>query len=112
VRRLDELDDGGGDAEPEESAPIPPPRSRRRFDDRDDGTVSSSPKLSPTRKAAPKVWRPPVDEEPAPSAAPPESPRRALPRDPLRKGGIAFDDDDGDLADYMHPDDVPPKRDE
>jgi hypothetical protein len=29
------------------------------------------------------------------------------PRDPARKGGISFDDDD--LADYMHPDDVPPK---
>lgn len=31
-----------------------------------------------------------------------------LPRDPAHKGGISFDDDD-DLADYMHPDDVPPK---
>jgi hypothetical protein len=30
-----------------------------------------------------------------------------LPRDPTRKGGISFDDDD--LAEYMHPDDVPPK---
>jgi hypothetical protein len=30
-----------------------------------------------------------------------------VPRDPARKGGISFDDDD--LADYMHPDDVPPK---
>ncbi|HEX3764954.1 MAG TPA: hypothetical protein VHW23_39940 [Kofleriaceae bacterium] len=30
------------------------------------------------------------------------------PRDPARKGGISFDDED-DLADYMHPDDVPPK---
>ena len=26
-----------------------------------------------------------------------------------RKGGISFEDDDSDLADYMHPDDVPPK---
>jgi hypothetical protein len=33
--------------------------------------------------------------------------RPAFPRDPARKGGISFDDDD--LADYMHPDDVPPK---
>jgi len=31
-----------------------------------------------------------------------------LPHDPARKGGISFDDDD-DLAEYMHPDDVPPK---
>jgi len=34
--------------------------------------------------------------------------RPAVARDPSRKGGISFDDDD-DLADYMHPDDVPPK---
>jgi hypothetical protein len=33
------------------------------------------------------------------------SPSSHLPRDPTRKGGISFDDDD--LADYMHPDDVP-----
>jgi hypothetical protein len=35
------------------------------------------------------------------------SPSGHPPRDPARKGGISFDDDD--LADYMHPDDVPPK---
>jgi hypothetical protein len=35
------------------------------------------------------------------------APTRPIPRDPARKGGISFDDDD--LADYMHPDDVPPK---
>jgi hypothetical protein len=29
-------------------------------------------------------------------------------KDPGRKGGISFEDDD-DLADYMHPDDVPKK---
>jgi hypothetical protein len=29
------------------------------------------------------------------------------PRDPDRKGGIRFDEDD--LSDYMHPDDVPPR---
>ena len=33
--------------------------------------------------------------------------RPTFPRDPARKGGISFDDED--LADYMHPDDVPPK---
>ena len=33
--------------------------------------------------------------------------RPTLPRDPTRKGGISFDDED--LADYMHPDDVPAK---
>lgn len=31
--------------------------------------------------------------------------RPSFPRDPTRKGGISFDDED--LADYMHPDDVP-----
>jgi hypothetical protein len=30
-------------------------------------------------------------------------------RDKNRKGGISFEEDDDDLADYMHPDDVPPK---
>jgi len=73
------------------------------------------------------VWRPPVDvadpddpldddgtvaavtgkaaAAPAPRQPPPRrGPRRAGPR-----GGISFDDedDDADLADYMHPDDVP-----
>jgi hypothetical protein len=53
------------------------------------------------------VWRP-VDPEPEVEEAPPPSrePRR-LPNNPSRKGGIAFDDED--LAEYMHPDDVPPK---
>lgn len=74
--------------------------------DREDGTVSSGrwapPKgATPSREAAaPRVWRPPVAE--APTVTP-----------PTRKGGIRFevepDPDDADLADYMHPDDVPPK---
>jgi hypothetical protein len=37
----------------------------------------------------------------------PAAKRTLLPRDPRRKGGISFDDDD--LNEYMHPDDVPPK---
>jgi len=85
-----------------------PPTSRTRFDDRkpderrpggNDGTVSSG-----------AVWRPPgpkhahADDNTA--LEPP-----AKPAPPARKGGITFgsDDDDSDLADYMHPDDVPPK---
>ncbi|HWU89387.1 MAG TPA: hypothetical protein VN253_19135 [Kofleriaceae bacterium] len=77
-----------------------------------DGTVSSlsgARRPAPSKPAAPpRVWRPtvPAGADEAPTI--PESRRaRALPRDPHRKGGIQFDDDD--LADYMHPDDVPPK---
>ncbi|MFT3696794.1 MAG: hypothetical protein QM831_26870 [Kofleriaceae bacterium] len=79
VGRLERMDDGHGDEEE-----VAYPKTRERFDRRgdDDGTVS----------AAPKVWKPPV--------APPE--RKKL-------GGISFPDDDEDLAEYMHPDDVPKK---
>lgn len=87
VAHLDELD-----AEQPADEPARPPL-RHRFDDRkDDGTVSANTWAPPTRSKTPaKVWRPPV--EPA--------------RDPKQTGGISFDDDD--LADYMHPDDVPPR---
>ena len=98
VRRLDEIDDDSDEPEPEVArAP-----SRTRFDDREDGTVSSS-RWSPPKRATPaRVWRPTAEPEaPAPT-------RRAMPRNPHNKGGIAFEDDD-DLTDYMHPDDVPPK---
>jgi hypothetical protein len=104
-------------------------RDRDRDDDRDrdrddDGTVSATrggagagpgsgpARWSPPKPAAPqRVWRPTlVDDEPPPEPRAPGSPRSPLPLpgDPHRKGGISFDDDD-DLADYMHPDDVPPK---
>ncbi len=82
------------------------PTSRGRFDDRDrggDGTVSSSrwtPPSGPTARATePRVWRP-IAERAAASPVPPAV--RAH-----KGGGITFDDDD--LAEYMHPDDVPPK---
>jgi len=55
-------------------------------------------------------WRPATDPGAGgPAAASPPSPTRRppLPHDPSRKGGISFDDDDDDLDDYMHPDDVP-----
>lgn len=71
-----------GDGAPRREVATPP--SRSRFDDRSDGTVSSA-KWSPPKVPASKVWKP----EP-------------------KKGGISFDDD-ADLAEYMHPDDVPPK---
>lgn len=92
------------------------PPTRSRFDTRsagrdekrsDDGTVSSGAKWAPPARAGrpTNVWRPPADyaahtDEPPPAKA------------AAKKGGITFgndDDDDSDLADYMHPDDVPPK---
>jgi hypothetical protein len=106
VAHLDELD-AGEDPEPEG------PRSiRRRFDtrdargrnnkDEDDGTTSSATWVPPTRKRGSsigeRVWRPPAD------AAPPAPAKKT--------GGIRFEeDDDSDLAEYMHPDDVPKKPD-
>lgn len=113
IRHLDELDaEAEGSEDDVASAPV-----RRRFDDRgaasprrdsraDDGTVGSGARWSPPRTAAPaRVWRPPADEAPEAAAKPSRIP--SLPKDPHRKGGISFEDDD--LADYMHPDDVPPK---
>ncbi len=70
---------------------------------------SSSDRWSPPKPSAPqRVWRPSLVEDDPPPEPLDSLPSRPLPRDPLRKGGIAFDDDE-DLADYMHPDDVPPK---
>jgi len=122
VRTLDELD-GDDSGDDEDLAEVARPSSRKRFDDRDDGTVSSSSPASasasrpwaPRKPSAPqRVWRPQTDPTPAPtpdeappvSSSSPREPRR-LPNNPARKGGIAFDDED--LAEYMHPDDVPPK---
>ncbi|HEY0190883.1 MAG TPA: hypothetical protein VGC42_07140, partial [Kofleriaceae bacterium] len=56
------------------------------------------------------MWRADPDA-PGPEDLPTSPSRRyQLAPDPHRKGGISFDDDD-DLADYMHPDDVPPRTD-
>jgi len=125
IRNLDELDAGTEDDS--EDITTTQPFDRRRFDDRgappartgsrsparsgEDGTVGSGARWSPPKSAAPaRVWRPTADE--APEAEAEAAPRRGpqvptLPKDPHRKGGISFEDDD--LADYMHPDDVPPK---
>ncbi len=120
VAQLDEIDAAEGEEYVEE--PAAAPRSRRD----EDGTVSAASWSRPTkvgrpsarpaapapRRAEPRVWRPPADSAPArpddeiTMAQRPIS--RAEPKDPTRKGGIHFDDDE-DLAEYMHPDDVPPK---
>jgi hypothetical protein len=107
VAHLDELDSGAAHHEDEHDESSPPLPARKRFDARgrdrgdDDGTVSSMGKTwAPPNRKRPeaKVWRPPVED------TPPASPR---PRPP-KKGGISFEEDE-DLAEYMHPDDVPPK---
>jgi hypothetical protein len=162
VAHLDELDAdadaGAASHEDEHDESIAAPPARNRFDDRrgatkrggraatsdrarardDDGTVSSRTwsRPSPAKPAAPRVWRPPVDDAPTTPPAPakaarpadeitarerPSQPARrsssddittpsrpSKRKDPLRKGGIHFDDDE-DLSEYMHPDDVPPK---
>jgi len=92
-----------------------------------DGTVASGAAMRSTRPTTPGRPKP---AEPAPPRAPapikpretglrqeiddvptladmPAAKRTLLPRNPQRKGGISFDDDD--LDEYMHPDDVPPR---
>jgi hypothetical protein len=127
VDHLEELDEheASNAAERDSSPTVPPPSRRSRFDDReaparDDGTVSSSKWTPPPRRPGKPttVWKPNLDATP-PAASddlvPPTNPghKRLPTRDPARKGGISFDEvDEDDLADYMHPDDVPPKKDE
>lgn len=151
VAHLDELD-ASSSHEDEHDESIAAPLARNHFDDRrtaakrgasrerdDDGTVSSRTwsRPTPAKPAAPRVWRPPVDDAPTTPPAAAAATGKARPtdeitarerpsqrrsssedittpsrpakrKDPLRKGGIHFDDDE-DLAEYMHPDDVPPK---
>lgn len=128
LEHLEELDaeDNAANAERDSSPTVPPPSRRARFDDRgssapkhlrddEDGTVSSSRWTPPARRPGKptRVWKPNVETAPAPDdddLSPPTKPghKRLPTKDPARKGGISFDDED-DLADYMHPDDVPKK---
>ena len=134
VSQLDDIDAASSHDDHDHDEEVAAPPSRNRFDarkrDESDGTVSSKtwrpPALSSSRPAAPpakkppaRVWRPPADNnEEAPHRPedeitarerPAARPIVPKPKDPLRKGGISFEDDDDDLADYMHPDDVPAK---
>lgn len=138
VRHLDDLDASSDEADNEALRDIAAAPQRQRFDARrsptpaparsargrdEDGTVGSGVRWTPPKPAAPqRVWRPPADDAPshphedrhAASEEAPAAPARrgvpipAMPNHPHRKGGISFEDDD-DLAEYMHPDDVPPK---
>jgi hypothetical protein len=119
IEHLEELDaEDAGRGDERDSSPTVAPPSRRRFDDRgsaqeDDGTVSATRWKPPTRRDKPtRVWKPNVEPPVVDELAPPTLPGHKKPRDPERKGGISFgnDDDDADLAEYMHPDDVPPKK--
>jgi hypothetical protein len=86
----------------------PSGRTTGRTSGRDDGTVASTKWVAPAKKAAAaaasRIWRPLVEPDDPPTA-PSERPA------PKKLGGISFakDDDDSDLAEYMHPDDVPLK---
>lgn len=117
IRHLDELD---AEAEAAGDDDVATPPVRRRFDTRgsstaaDDGTVTSSARWSPPKRATPaaaaatRVWRPPAEVPDEPAPPPGRKPLvPTMPPGPHRKGGISFEDDD--LADYMHPDDVPAK---
>ena len=107
VEYLDSVDEG----EEQDVRDVAPAPARSRFDDRDrDGTVSSSKWVAPPRKAPAKVWRPPaeIEERPADEITARDQPVAK----PKKKDGISFgktEDEDDDLAEYMHPDDVPPK---
>ncbi len=126
IEHLEEIDaaESSQAAERDSSPTVPPPSRRARFDDRgppaareNDGTVSSARWKPPTQRPEKptRVWKPNVDAVSASaddSSAPTNPGHKKLPaRDPNRKGGISFgtDEDDADLADYMHPDDVPKK---
>ncbi len=114
LEHLEELDGEEAVRDERDSSPTVGPPTRRRFDDRkeDDDTVSSTRWKPPTRREKPtRVWKPSVDAAPVDDLSPPTVPGHHKPRDPERKGGISFgnDDDASDLAEYMHPDDVPKK---
>ncbi|MEZ4400254.1 MAG: hypothetical protein R3B06_09555 [Kofleriaceae bacterium] len=86
-----------------ERGPVRGGAPRARAGDDDDGTVSAAAWRPPAPRRPAPVWRPPADDLAEVVAAAPAP----------RAGGIQFtpagDDDEEDLAAYMHPDDVPPR---
>ncbi len=117
----------GGDRGSERGGDWVAPPTRERYDrGDDDGTVSSNSWRPPSRPAPshPAPGYPPAPR-PAPAPARPET-RASEPARPVRRaadepgarfqerpraGGIQFDPggDDDDLAEYMNPDDLPPR---
>ncbi|MCX5742578.1 MAG: hypothetical protein NT062_08785 [Proteobacteria bacterium] len=102
---------------PRAASPTIAGSTHRRAAEADDTVSSRAARVVPPAAAvaAQRVWRPtPID---APEQETPAEPRPVAPAfrakamvPPPRRGGISFDDEeDADLADYMHPDDVPAK---
>ncbi len=98
-----------------------PPGIRERFDRRPPRPPPIEPRTDEDGTVSSKTWKPPAPRPAAEPPAPKERVRKTLEEPgarvqeqaPARKGGIQFtrddDDHDEDLAQYMHPDDVPPK---
>ena len=95
------------------------PRSRFDNDRHDEDApperaeAVSSASCKPPAASAARVWRPPTSGTPSSPAGRSDTDRTAAPVAAPRRGGIQFDrdaDDDSDLAQYMHPDDVPPAK--
>jgi hypothetical protein len=107
IAQLDELDRGSPmDTDRDDDLQGAVGSSRRRFDDRGhgtdtDGTVSASTWKPPARRSDPPTAMRPRDRDKNEAHRPDATDARSASR-----GGITFDDD---LADYMHPDDVPDK---
>jgi len=119
------FDRGRGGSERERDPDREHDRDREeRRETKDDGTVSSASwRPPPPKEPSARVWKPgEIDVKaadlPVESTRPPrgDDTRPLRPRDvgaQAKKGGIVFggaSDDDDDLADYMHPDDVPAKK--
>lgn len=117
LEHLEELD-ASAERAPTEGLP----RERRRFDDRrdardgrddDDGTVASDTWVPPNRRdgRTTAVWQRPDASAPVAAGALDEAEEAVTAPAPKRGGGIQFDDgdEDEDLSEYMHPDDVPSK---
>jgi len=125
IAAVEELEQRLDDRE-QPTRPLRPAARRETTRDGDDGTVSSR-SWSPPRPAASsagRVWRPVtpapthIDEARHDAADADDEPGSRFREDRRpRAGGITFErrdetgpDPDDDLAEYMNPDDVPPKK--
>ena len=97
--------------------PVDDTEDERPEDERPDDEITAHERPGPSYRRPPgsAPARPPASRSGGDAISARPTPRRtaeaiapAPRKDPTRKGGIHFDDDE-DLAEYMHPDDVPPK---